>query len=275
VYKFGIVTNGLGIIRHIAFYNKDFFDKHPEIIIEKKSDSPDEDKSVGDARLLVPTLVDFFKAHPLSDPKTFLGDAAFDSIQIYKDLLTGDTFGRDRHFDKAYIPLNGRSALENAKCTINEHGVPCCPNDSELPMNPEGTMILKDGIVRFKFVCPKMKWRKCDDGEYRRRTSCDNPCTASPCGRMVYLYPEKDLRALPGTVRGTEEWDEVYKIRSVVERSINHIKGNNCIADRKTQNEETLHADLIFAGITQLITVLLADKIQQHKYIRSIKRLVA
>ena len=91
----------------------------------------------------------------------------------------------------------------------------------------------------------------------------------------VYLYPEKDLRALPGAVRGTEEWDETYKIRSVVERSINHIKGNNCIADRKTQNEKTLHADLIFAGITQLITVLLADKIQKHEYIRNIKRLVA
>lgn len=26
VFKFGIVTNGLGIIRHISFYNKDFFD---------------------------------------------------------------------------------------------------------------------------------------------------------------------------------------------------------------------------------------------------------
>ena len=39
-YKIGIVTNGLGIIRHLVFYNKDFFQKHPEIIIEKKSDSP-------------------------------------------------------------------------------------------------------------------------------------------------------------------------------------------------------------------------------------------
>ena len=59
-YKFGIVTNGLGIIRHIDFYNKDFFGKHPEIVIEKKSDSPDEDKSVHDARLLIPSLKDFF-----------------------------------------------------------------------------------------------------------------------------------------------------------------------------------------------------------------------
>jgi hypothetical protein len=65
VFKFGIVTNGLGIIRHISFYNKDFMASHPEIVVDKKSDSPDEDKSVHDARLLLPTLHDFFRLHPL------------------------------------------------------------------------------------------------------------------------------------------------------------------------------------------------------------------
>ena len=81
VYKFGMITNGLGIVRHIAFYNKDFFSEHPEIKLEKKSDSPDEDKSVHDARLLIPTLKDFFMAHPLINPKVFIGDAAFDSTR--------------------------------------------------------------------------------------------------------------------------------------------------------------------------------------------------
>ena len=76
-----------------------------------------------------------------------------------------------------------------------------------------------------------------------------------------YIYPEKDLRAYPGTIRDTEEWDDTYKIRTVVERDINHIKDNLCLAGRRTQNEKTLHADLILAGITQLITVVLADKI--------------
>lgn len=89
-YRFSvvkIVTNGLGIIRHLDFYNKDFLAKHPELEPNKKSDSPDEDKSIHDARLLIPTLMDFFKAHPLINPKTFLDDAAFDSIDIYKTLL--------------------------------------------------------------------------------------------------------------------------------------------------------------------------------------------
>jgi len=101
VYKFGIITNGLGIVRHIAFYNRDFLAAHPQIAVGKKSDPPDEDKSIHDARLLLPTLIDFFKMHPLIDPKTFLGDAAFDSAQLYKNLLTGDTFGKKQAFSKS------------------------------------------------------------------------------------------------------------------------------------------------------------------------------
>ena len=83
-----------------------------------------------------------------------------------------------------------------------------------------------------------MKYIKCEDGKYHRRCQCDNPCTTSPCGRMIYIYPEKDLRAFPGTIRGTKEWDSTYKIRTVVERDINHIKANLCLAGRRTQNEK-------------------------------------
>ena len=276
VFKFGIVTNGLGIIRHISFYNKDFMISHPEIVVDKKSDSPDEDKCVHDSKLLIPTLKDFFSKHPLINPKTFLGDAAFDTAALYPELLTGNTFGVNRHFAKAYIPLNSRAGLENQDYTINEDGIPCCPNDNSLPMKYEGTSNLKSGITRYKFVCPKMKWvYDKTSKKAHRECFCDNPCTNSSCGRMVYIYPEKDLRAYPGAIRGTEEWDNTYKIRTAVERDINHIKDNLCLAGRRTQNEKTLHADLILAGITQLITVVLADKIHHHEYIRSLKPLIA
>ena len=275
-YKFGIITNGLGIIRHLAFYDKDFFETHPDIEIEKKSDSPDEDKSVHDARLLIPTLTDFFKKHPVINPKTFLGDAAFDSAVLYKELLTGDIFGKDRHFSKAYIPLNSRSELKHPDYTLNADGIPCCPHDETLAMKSEGTSKRKNGLVRYKFICPKIKYKKSPTtGKYIRVCHCDNPCTTSTCGRMVYIYPEKDLRAYPGTLRGTEEWDTTYKIRTAVERDINHIKENLCLAGRRTQNKKTLHADLILSGITQLVTVVLADKIQHHEYIRSLKPLIA
>ena len=275
-YKVGIVTNGLGIFRHIDFYNKAFFEKHPEITINKKSDSPDEDKSVHDARLLIPTLQDFFAAHPLIRPDTFLGDSAFDSVRLYKELLSGDTFGTGRHFGKAYIPLSARAHLENLDYTINENGIPCCPKDPSLPMKYEGTCKLKSGVTRYKFVCPKVVWEKNPaSGKYHRVCKCDAPCTTSSCGRMIYTYPEKDLRAYPGIVRGTDEWNQTYKTRTYVERSINHIKDCFCLAGRKTQNENTLHADLILAGITQLIGVILADKIHKYECIRTLKSLIA
>lgn len=55
-YKFDIITNWLGIIRSIDFYNKDYLASHPDIVIEKKSQSPDEDKSLTDSIALLPTL---------------------------------------------------------------------------------------------------------------------------------------------------------------------------------------------------------------------------
>ena len=276
VFKFGIVTNGLGIIRHISFYNKEFLASHPEIIVEKKSDSPDEDKCVHDAKLLIPTLKDFFSKHPLINPKTFLGDAAFDSSLLYNQLLTGDTFGNGKHFSKAYIPLNSRVGLKYPDCKTNADGIPCCPNDESLPMRSDGKATRKNGLVRYKFVCPKTKliYDK-NTGKQHRECQCDNPCTSSTCGRMTYIYPEKNLRAYPGILRGTEEWDNTYKIRTTVERDINHMKDNLCVAGRRTQNEKTMHADLILAGITQLISVVLADKIHHHEYIRSLKPLIA
>lgn len=269
VYKFGIVTNGLGIVRDISFYNKDFLNAHPDIVIDKKSDSPDEDKSLHDAKAVIPVLKDFFNKHPLINPNIFVGDAAFDSGLIYKSLL------QDLKFSKAYIPLNSRSKLNNEECTINEDGIPCCPHDSSLTMKHDGSCKRKNGLIRYKFSCPKVKFVKQQNNKYKRQCYCENPCTSSSCGRMFYIYPEKNLRTYPGTIRGTSEWEETYKIRSVVEQSINHFKESFCIAGRKTQNEKTLHADLLLAGITQLITVVLADKIHKHQYIRSLKPLIA
>ena len=270
-YKFGIVTNGLGIVRDISFYNKDFLKSHPEIIVEKKSDSPDEDKSLADAKALIPTLKDFFQKHPLINPKTFLGDAAFDSIEIYKYLL------QETSFEKAYIPLKNKLSVEGVDYTVNDDGIPCCPHDFSLPMKREGSKShLRCGLPTMKFVCPKMKWEWNNITKKSKRVChCNNPCTTSSCGRMIYIYPEQNLRAYPGCVRGTDDWISTYKVRVNVEKAINHFKDSFCVAGRKTQNEKTLHADLLLAGIAQLITVMVADKIHKHQYIRSLKPLIA
>ena len=270
-YKFGIITNGLGIVRDITFYNKDFLKKHPDIVVGKKSDSPDEDKSLADSKALLPVLIDFFQKHPLINSKTFLGDAAFDAINIYKSLF------EEIGFQKAFIPLKTKLSVEGTDYTVNENGIPCCPHNPSLPMRREGSRShLRSKLPTMKFVCPKMKWEyNPADKSKHRVCHCDNPCTSSSCGRMIYIYPEKNLRAYPGVERGSQEWEDTYKIRVNVEKSINHFKDSFCIADRKTQNEKTLHADLLLAGITQLVTVLVADKIHQYQYIRSLKPLIA
>lgn len=160
-YKAGILTNRLGLARAIEFYDEDYFSAHPEIARYKKTDAPDEDKSVGDSRLLLPLLKDFYAKHTDIHPGTFLGDSAFDSIEIYKALLTGDTFGSlpdgtARRFHSAYIPLRSAAAVTNPDYTVNEDGIPCCPHDPVLPMKPEGnTSHLRCGTPTFKFVCPK------------------------------------------------------------------------------------------------------------------------
>ena len=98
-YKFGITTNGLGIVRSIDLYNKDYLNSQPDITVGKKSKSPDEDKSLADSKALIPTLKDFLMRHPIIKPEVFLGDAAFDSIEIHKSLF------EDFNFRKAFIPL--------------------------------------------------------------------------------------------------------------------------------------------------------------------------
>lgn len=273
-YKAGILTNGLGITRAIEFYDERYFSAHSEIERYKKTDAPDEDKSVGDARLLLPLLKDFFDRHPDIQPSTFLGDSAFDSIEIYKALLTDGVL--PHHFQKAYIPLRATASALNPDYTINENGIPCCPHDSTLPMKPEtNTSHLRSKIPTFKFVCPKMSWERCEDGKSRRVCHCENPCTNSKCGRMIYVYPERNLRLYPGVIRGTDDWDTTYKVRTAVERSINHFKDSFCISERKTRNAKTLHADLLLSGITQLLTVLLANAIHKPEYFRSVKPLIA
>ena len=96
-----------------------------------------------------------------------------------------------------------------------------------------------------------------------------------PAADGWFIYIQKNLRTYPDTLRSTPEWDSTYKIRTCVARSINHVKNSFGLAGRKTQDEKTLHAYLLLSGITQLITVLLADKMHQHQYIRSVKSIIA
>ena len=166
--------------------------------------------------------------------------------------------------------MNMRNTTSLPSAGFDENGHPLCPNDSTLPMNPNGWSVEKRRNPRFKWGCPKSK---AVNG--KRVTFCENPCTSSTCGRMVYTYPHQDLRLCPNIIRNSDEWNETYKIRPVVEQTINQFKEHMGVGKRQSQDRKTTKADLLLAGITQLFTVILADKINQHQFIRSVKRLIS
>lgn len=152
--KFAILTNEPGIIRHIAFLDDSFRHKHPEIPDEKKSDSPDEDKSIGDSTSLKPILSDFFALHPHFNTDTFIGDSAFDTIDTYGFLKD------DFHFKKVLIPYYPRNECSLDKVGYNSYGYPTCPRDSSLDMKYLRFCHEKGRADYYKWACPKMHMSK-------------------------------------------------------------------------------------------------------------------
>ena len=262
--KFAILTNGLGIVRHIAFLDDAFKQAHPEMMTDKKPDSPDEDKSIGDATALKPVLSDYFALHPLVSPHTFLGDAAFDTIDTYGFLH------KDFGFSKVLIPFNPRNESVLSKVGFNEYGYPTCPKNPSIDMAYRG-ITREDGRAdRYKWGCPKVHMVK-----GQMVSDCENPCSTAKFGRTTYTYDNMGLRMFPGIQRNSVEWDNLYKIRTSVERTINHFKINMCIAGRKSRNHETTKADVFLAGIASQFTAIVAFRLNSPQLIRSLKPLIA
>jgi hypothetical protein len=260
-HKAGILTNGLGIVRHIAFFDDDFRRKHPEVNT-KKTDNPELDKEVGDSVSLKPVLTDFFGAHPTFSYKTFLGDSAFDSYDNYTMLRD------DFKFERAAIPINKRNT-GTAHTDFDDIGTPVCPLD-RTPFIYLGKSGGKNRSMRFKWVC-----HKSERVGNKRICSCDTPCTDSTYGRCVYTYPAKDFRFYPGIPRGTEHWYNLYRHRVVIERTIHLLKEPLGASGNSSYSSRTAKADLLLAGITQLVGVVLAKAINKPKLFKSVRKLVA
>ena len=265
--KAGILTNGLGIVRHIAFFDDAFKKAHPEIPVYKRTDDPDADKELGDSRTLLPVLRDFSGKHPSLRYRTFLGDAAFDSCDTYRALL------KEYGFTRAVIPMNHRNSTGKQDTLLDESGIPLCPLDGT-QLKFHSVCGGKNRSKRLKFVCPKSVSHKTSSG-CSLRCTCDNPCTPSAYGRCVYIYPDSDLRLYPGILRGSSQWDDLYAKRVAVERSIGSFKHVLGLEQRKTANSLTTKADLYLAGIVQLLCVVLADVLHHRHLFRCVRRLAA
>ena len=259
--KAGIVTNGLGIVRHISFFDDEFRKLHPEVC-QPKNDDPESMKEIGDSSSLRPVLTDFFKCPPNMSFKTFLGDAAFDSYDNYAMLK--DEFG----FERVCIPLNKRNTKPDDGC-FDGDGTPVCPVDGT-PFTCLGKSGGKNRSARFKWVCHKSVAR----GNSRVCT-CEHPCTDSSYGKCTYTYPDKNFRLCPGIARNTAHWDNLYRHRVTVERTIHLLKDTFVLDARKSHRTVSAKADTYLAGIVQLVGVLLAKAMHKMEYFRSVRKLAA
>jgi hypothetical protein len=261
--KAGVLVNGLGVVRDISFFDEAFKIQHPEVV-SKKTDNPQLDKEIGDSTSLRPVLDDFYKIHPDFSYDTFLADSAFDTYDTYSMLRN------EFNFERIVIPMNTRNSSDKHD-DFNDIGTPVCPVD-KTPFISLGLCRGKNRAERFKWVC---HMSKPIPGSSARLNYCLHPCTDSSYGRCVYTYPDENLRFYPGIPRGTEHWDNFYHHRLLIERTINLLKDPLGVAYRKSFSQRTMKADLLFAGITQLIGVVLAHAIKKPELYKSIRKLVA
>ena len=144
--KVGILATGLGIPRHIAFFDGEFRKKHPEIAVVK-TDNPDFDKEIGDSKSLRPVMSDFRQLHSSLSFKTFLGDSPFDSYDNYA--MLNKEFG----YARVCVSMNTRNS-KNTCAEFDGNGTPVCPIDRSAFTFP-GESGGRNRSRRFKWVCPK------------------------------------------------------------------------------------------------------------------------
>jgi hypothetical protein len=258
--KAGMLANGLGILRHISFFDEQFRRNPPEVV-SPKTDNPELDKEIGDSTSLRPVLADFLEKHPNFSYHTFLADSAFDSYDNYS-MLRNEFF----KFNRICIPLNPRNS-KSAHTHFDDNGTPLCPIDNT-PFSFIAICRGKNRSERFKFCCHKSK-----PVAKTKSCLCVNPCTDKPYGRCVYTYPNKDFRLYPGIPRGTDHWDNLYRHRVLIERSICLLKYPLGAVRRKTLSVRTAKADLFVAGISHLIGVILAYSINRKDLFKSVRKL--
>lgn len=153
-----------------------------------------------DAVSLVVSSVEFKQRFTLGTVDKILLDAAHDAEAIY--------FLLDHQNAEPFIDLNNRGK-KNTKTSsdilLSPKGIPIC--SAGLEMKPNGRDNFQN---RQKWRCPLA---------CRSENSCKIPCSTAKYGRTYHTHSKDNLRLFPKTLRGSDQWNLIYKRRSSIERS--------------------------------------------------------
>lgn len=260
-----IFTDGLGIIQDIQF---------PDAIQNFYDDKmPVEVKDEYDSTTLIPSLELFFTKQPFNHIEFLLLDSAFDGYDNYKYISK-------KHIIPI-IPLNQRA--NPAKCSddryssdnqnnnffFNAQGNLIC-RSTNLPMKPLGPIRSDYRADRFSHGCPLIKTHT-ENGQLIYQNDCKNPCSNALWGRKVNIAIDEEYRFNSAYPRNSELWINLYKKRTVCERSIAQLKDFINIKGSQIRNTESLKSTILLAGITQLIGVLIMIKSNYLNHLRAFK----
>jgi len=254
-YKFGLLSNALGLPLKLHFFDDKFYS-----LLPSDFKSFEDQKYSFDNASLKPVLLSFFPDGN-SSFSTFIADSEFDSY---------DNFALLKHykFKKVFIPLNVRNSKAHSDVVLSDsNGTPICPIDGT-EFIPQGACKGKNRSLRLKYICPKGFKIK---GTNKFTHSCQNPCRQTKSVVTTYKYPDKDFRFYPGVQRNSDEWVKVYKKRTVIERELAYLKSNSSLMSPNTLNTASMRSDLLLAASAKLIIVILAYAINKPNFIKNIK----
>jgi len=146
-------------------------------------------------------LSEFRELNPNLHIDTFISDSACDNYATYELL---------HHWGiNAVIALNEKNKGNfkfSPPVSVDEYGVPTCPNGFEMVFN---------GVCKKRY---RIKWR-CPRSRFKIHltTACEG-CSQSPYGRVVYTKPDWDLRFFTPIPRGSDAWKNKMKERTSAER---------------------------------------------------------
>lgn len=100
--------------------------------------------------------------------------------------------------------------------------------------------------MRVKWLCPKSKKVRAN-GKTKYILSCDNPCTPSSCGRIYHPTINKEYRLNCPVPRDSEEWNNLYKIRTITERTNNILKNPLGLSTLKINKSDSISIKSLIA----------------------------